>query len=363
MNSSSLPASTPAASIRVGIVGGTGYTGAELLRLLARHPMARVGVITSRKEAGLRVDALYPHLRGAVGELAFEAPDSERLAACDVVFFATPHGVAMNDAPALLEQGVRVIDLSADFRLKDVSTFTRWYRHEHAALEWLARAVYGLPELDREAVRAARLIANPGCYPTVTQLGFAPLLKHGLVDPGSLVADCKSGVSGAGREARIGSLYCEAADSMKAYGVTGHRHLPEIEQGLERLVQGGETVRLTFVPHLVPINRGMHATLYGRLRSDISEAGLRQIFADFYAGEPFVDVIAGDEPPETRSTRGANICRLAVFRPGGTARDTVVVTGVIDNLAKGASAQAVQCMNLMLDFPETAGLDVVPLVP
>jgi len=335
--------------IEIGIVGGTGYTGAELLRLLAGHPAARVKVLTSRAEAGKRADQVFPALRGAC-EAVFEAPDPARLAQCDAVFFATPHGTAMQMAPALLAGGVKVIDLSADFRLREPETYARWYGHPHTALEALAEAAYGIPELHRKAVTAARLIAGPGCYPTAVQLALAPLLEAGLIHTTGLIADCKSGVSGAGREAKIGSLFCEAAESFKAYGVPGHRHLPEIAQGLGWAAGG--PVGITFVPHLVPMSRGIHATVYARLKQP--GADLHAIFAARYAGEPFVDVMPPGEHPETRSVRGTNLCRVAphLLADG----ETVVILSVIDNLVKGAAGQAVQCFNLAFGQPETAGL-------
>jgi N-acetyl-gamma-glutamyl-phosphate reductase len=342
--------------IKVGIVGGTGYTGAELLRLLAPHPQAEVVLLTSRKEAGSRVDALFPQLRGYC-DLLFSEPDPQRLAECDAVFFATPHGTAMQMAPALVAAGTKVIDLSADFRLRDTAAFKRWYGLEHSCPELLAEAVYGLPELHREAIAKARVIGNPGCYPTAVQLGLIPLLEAGLVDASRLIADCKSGVSGAGREAKIGSLLCEAGDSFKAYGVSGHRHLPEIEQGLS--AAAGAEVGLTFVPHLLPMIRGIHATLYARLtRKDVD---LQALFERRYAGERFVDVLPAGQWPETRSVRGSNQCRIAVqLAPDG---QTVIVLSVIDNLVKGASGQAVQCFNLMFGLPESLGLDAPPLAP
>ena len=342
--------------IKVGIVGGTGYTGAELLRLFAGHPQVEVAALTSRKEAGLRADRLFPSLRGHT-DAVFATPDEAKLDACDAVFFATPHGTAMQMAPALVGRGVKVIDLSADFRLKDAAEFKRWYGMDHAAPALLEEAVYGLPELDREAVRQARVIGNPGCYPTAVQLGFAPLLETGAIETDFLVADCKSGVSGAGREARIGSLFCEAGDSLKAYGVPGHRHLPEIEQQLRKLTHA--PLSLTFVPHLTPMIRGMQATLYARLKDPSID--LQQRFEQRYAGEPFVDVMPAGEHPETRSVRGANVCRIAVHLAPD--RRTVIVLSVIDNLVKGAAGQAVQCFNLMFGLPETAGLAAPALVP
>jgi N-acetyl-gamma-glutamyl-phosphate reductase len=341
--------------IDVGIVGGTGYTGAELLRLLARHPDARVRLVTSRQEAGKRVDAFFPQLRDAC-DLSFTEPSPAALAGCQAVFFATPHGTAMQLAPELLDRGVKVLDLSADFRLKDPAVFRHWYRMDPASPGLLDEAVYGLPELNRDALKAARLVACPGCYPTAVQLGVLPLLEHALVRSGSLIADCKSGVTGAGRELKATSLFAEAAESLKAYGVDGHRHHPEIEQGLARIA--GEPVPLTFVPHLVPMNRGIHATIYADLARDTDVQALYEMR---YDDEPFVDVLPARAHPETRSVRGANLCRIALHRPGNGRR--VVILAVIDNLVKGAAGQAVQCFNLMFGLPETAGLDSIALWP
>jgi len=342
--------------IKVGIVGGTGYTGAELLRLFAQHPHAQVTLLTSRKEAGARADALFPHLRGHT-DLGFTAPDPEALAACDAVFFATPHGTAMEMAPALVARGVKVVDLSADFRLRDPGTFKQWYKLDHAAPELLAEAVYGLPEVHRDAIRGARVVGNPGCYPTSVQLGLLPLLEADAIERDGLIADCKSGVSGAGREARLGSMFTEASDSFKAYGVPGHRHLPEIQQGLADIARGA--VGLTFVPHLLPLIRGIHATVYARVKRD--DVDLQKLFEDRYANEPFVDVAPAGDHPETRGVRGANTCRIAVHLAPD--RRTVVVLSVIDNLVKGASGQAVQNFNLMFGLDEGAGLLAPPLAP
>ena len=342
--------------INIGIIGGTGYTGAELLRLLAAHPEAALRVITSRGEAGRPVAEVFPALRGHV-DLAFRAPGPGVFDGCDLVFCATPNGVAMTQAPALLEAGIRLIDLAADFRLRDAALWEQWYGMPHACPELLDEAVYGLPEVNRERIRAARLVANPGCYPTAVQLGFLPLLERGLIDPRALVADAKSGVSGAGRGARVDTLHAEVAENFRAYAVPGHRHLPEIRQGLEAVT--GKEVGLTFVPHLAPMIRGIHATLYGRLLN--AEADLQALFETRYAGEPFVDVLPGGGHPETRSVRGTNTCRIAVHRPQGG--DTVVVLSVIDNLAKGAAGQAVQNMNLMFGLDERLGLGAPALVP
>jgi N-acetyl-gamma-glutamyl-phosphate reductase len=329
-----------------------------LLRLLAAHPDAQLTAITSRKEDGLPVADMFPSLRGRV-ELAFSAPDKVDLTQCDVVFFATPHGVAMDQAPALLAAGVKVIDLGADFRLKDRATFEKWYKIPHTAPELLEQAVYGLPELNREAIKAAKLIANPGCYPTTMQLGFYPLLKAGIIDATHLIADAKSGVSGAGRKAEIGTLFSEAGDNFKAYGVSGHRHTPETSAQLQRYTD--QKVGLVFTPHLVPMIRGMHSTLYARLTREIDNAALQALFEQQYQDAAFVDVMPFGSHPETRSTRGSNMLRLALHRPEGS--DTVIVLVVQDNLVKGASGQAVQCMNLMFGLPETAGLQQIALLP
>jgi N-acetyl-gamma-glutamyl-phosphate reductase len=341
--------------IKVGVVGGTGYTGVELLRLLARHPQVSLTAITSRGEAGLPVADMFPSLRGRV-DLRFVAPQDAALDQCDVVFFATPSGIAMKQAAELVAAGVRVIDLAADFRIRDIAEWQKWYGMEHAAPELVEEAVYGLPEVNREQIRSARVLANPGCYPTAVQLGFLPLIEAGVVDLGHLVADAKSGVSGAGRKAEVHTLFAEAADSFKAYGVPGHRHLPEIRQGLVRAA--GKQVGLTFVPHLTPMIRGIHATLYAKLSSDVD---LQALYEKRYAAEPFVDVLPAGSHPETRSVRASNICRIAVHRPQG--QDVVVVLSVIDNLVKGAAGQAVQNMNIMFGCDETLGLDIVPVSP
>jgi len=342
--------------IRAGIVGATGYTGVELLRLLLAHPGAEPAVVTSRGNAGERLDAMFPNLRGHT-DLAFTEPDPGLLAECDVVFFATPHGVAHAMAGELLSRGTRVIDLSADFRIRDAALWSRWYGQPHGAPELLDQAVYGLPEINRKRIPDARLIAVPGCYPTAVSLGFIPLLEAGLVDTAHLVADAKSGVSGAGRKAQVGMLLCEASENFKAYGVAGHRHLPEILQTLGDVA--GQTPGLTFVPHLLPMIRGIEASLYAVLKD--MDTDLQALYEQRYAAEPFVDVMPPGSHPETRSVRGTNRCRIAVHRPQGG--DTAVVLSVIDNLVKGASGQAVQNMNLMFGLPETAGLDGIAVLP
>lgn len=341
--------------LKVGIVGGTGYTGVELLRLLARHPDVALTAITSRGEAGVGVAEMFPSLRGAV-DLKFADPKDAPLDQCDLVFFATPNGVAMRQAKTLLDNGVRVIDLAADFRLQDTAEWTQWYGMPHESPDLVAEAVYGLPEVNRQAIRQARLVANPGCYPTATQLGFLPLIEAGCVDPGHLIADAKSGVSGAGRKAETHTLFAEAGDNFKAYGVPGHRHLPEIRQGLSRAA--GTKVGLTFVPHLTPMIRGIHATLYARITR---EEDFQRLFEQRYADEPFVDVLPPRSHPETRSVRAANTCRIAVHRPQDG--DTLVILSVIDNLVKGAAGQAVQNMNIMFGLNERTGLNQLPVLP
>jgi N-acetyl-gamma-glutamyl-phosphate reductase len=345
--------------IRAGIVGGTGYTGVELLRLLAQHPDVELKAITSRKEAGTPVARMFPSLRRRV-ELAFSEPSARALAGCDVVFFATPNCVAMSEARAVLEGGARIVDLSADFRIHDVAQWERWYKTKHAAPELIREAVYGLPEMNREQLRRARLVANPGCYPTSIQLGFLPLVEAGVVDVEHLIADAKSGASGAGRKTELNLMFSEASDNFAAYHITGHRHWPEIRQGLAQAAK--RDVGLVFTPHLTPLIRGIHATLYARITR---EADFQQLFEKRYAGEPFVDVMPAGSHPDTRSVRAANMCRLAVHRPPESAgrSDTIVVLSVIDNLMKGASGQAVQNMNLMFSLPETAGLEHVAVVP
>jgi len=341
--------------IKVGIVGGTGYTGVELLRLLVQHSHAELTAITSRKEAGMSVADMFPSLRGRIA-LKFSDPSSSPLESCDVVFFATPNGIAMNEATRLIDAGARVIDLAADFRIQDVATWEKWYGMTHASPKLVSEAVYGLPEMHREKIRKARIVANPGCYPTAVQLGFLPLVEAGVVNADHLIADVKSGASGAGRKAEVHTLFSEAADNFKAYGVFGHRHLPEVRQGLAFAAK--REVGLTFVPHLTPMIRGIHATLYAQLTKDVD---LQALYEQRYKDEPFVDVMPSGSHPETRSVRASNVCRIAVHRPQGG--NTAVILAVEDNLVKGAAGQAVQNMNIMFDIPETTGLMQLAILP
>ena len=345
--------------IKIGIVGGTGYTGVELLRLLAIHPHAELTAITSRGEAGLPVADMFPSLRGFV-DLAFADPATADLSSCDVVFFATPHGVAMSQSQALLKANVKIIDLAADFRLQDTAVFEKWYKMPHSCPDVLGEAVYGIPELNREQIKTAKVIGNPGCYPTTVILGLAPLLEAGLIDfSAPIIADAKSGVSGAGRKAEVASLFAESSDNMKAYGVSGHRHHPEIHAKLTQL--SGANIDFIFVPHLIPMIRGMLSTIYVKLTDAGQKADLQALYEQRYAHEQFVDVLPAGNMPETRSVRGSNQLRIALQKQANTGYLTVVA--VQDNLVKGAAGQAIQNMNIMFGFDEHCGLQVVPLLP
>lgn len=341
--------------LKIGIVGGTGYTGVELLRLLAEHPENRVEVITSRSNAGTAVADVFPNLRGKF-DIKFSEPDVDSYQNCDLVFFATPNGVAMGQAKALLDKGIKLIDLAADFRIQDIETWEKWYGEAHACPSLVEQAVYGLPELNRDAIKTASLVANPGCYPTTVILALLPLLQNGLIEPSSIIADCKSGISGAGRNANVATTYSELSESVKAYAVTGHRHLPEIRQILQSINNEAE---LVFVPHLMPMIRGLHATVYADANN--TDTNIQQVFEKFYRDEPFVDVMPVGSHPETRSVRGANHCRIAVHYLATSKK--YVVLAVIDNLVKGAAGQAIQNMNLMFGLNETTGLNAPGMMP
>lgn len=348
--------------ISVGIVGGTGYTGVELLRLLLRHPQARVDVLTSRTEAGKRVADMFPSLRGHT-ELEFSDLDLDRLKQCDVVFFATPHGVAMQHAQELIDSDTKVIDLAADFRLQNLAEFEKWYGMQHSCPTVLTESVYGLTELNREKIKNARVIGNPGCYPTTVQLGLAPLLKNDttLINTQNIIIDAKSGVSGAGRKASLGMIYSENADNFKAYGVAGHRHHPEIVEALENVSgQKGQFNQILFVPHLVPMIRGMLSTIYVDLTAQGQKLDIQALYEDFYKNERFVDVMPANSSPETRSVRGANELRIALYR---LQENKLIILVAQDNLVKGAAGQAIQNMNLMFNFDEAAGLEGIGLLP
>jgi len=346
---------TQSKMIKVGIVGGTGYTGVELLRLLVSHPQVQIEVITSRANAGTPVADLYPNLRGVIPH-NFSEPEIDAYRDCDLVFFATPNTTAMKQAAALLSAGIKVIDLAADFRIKDIDVWEKWYSATHACPELVEEAVYGLPEMNREAIKSARLVANPGCYPTSVILAMLPLLKNAMIESSSIIADCKSGTSGAGRGANVGTLFCEVTDSFKAYGVSGHRHLPEIRQVLQSVKADAD---LVFIPHLLPIIRGIHATVYADATGSADD--VQRVYEQFYADEPFVDVMPAGSMPETRTVKGANTCRIAVhYLPQS---NKYVVLSVIDNLVKGAAGQALQNMNLMFGLDEKAGLESPGMIP
>jgi len=344
--------------LKIGIVGGTGYTGVELLRLLASHPNAEVVAVTSRGDAGMPVAEMFPSLRSYI-DVAFSDPESANLSACDIVFFATPHGVAMNQTPSLLAAGTKVIDLAADFRLQDTVAFEQWYNMPHSCPDVLKNAVYGIPELNRAQIKTANVIANPGCYPTTVLLGLAPLLERKLIDfSAPIIADSKSGVSGAGRKASVGTLFAEASDNMKAYGLAGHRHHPEIDAQLKQLA--GNDLQFIFVPHLIPMIRGMLSTIYIKLTERAKQVDLQALYEQRYANEYFVDVLPQGGLPETRSVRGSNHLRIALQMQTNGYLTVVVVQ---DNLVKGAAGQAVQNMNVMFGLEEKSGLYVVPLMP
>lgn len=341
--------------LKIGIVGATGYTGVELLRILASHDGVEISIVTSRANAGSRVDAMFSNLRGYI-DLEFCAPDTEKLLTCDLVFFATPNGIAMQHTKVLVDNGVKVIDLAADYRIKDLKIWEQWYGMQHATPDLVESAVYGLPEINREQIRTANLVANPGCYPTAVTLGLLPLVESGVISVEDIIADCKSGASGAGRKANVATLLSEASDNFKAYGVDGHRHLPEIAQTLSLVA--GKTASLTFVPHLLPMIRGIHATLY--TQADVKH-DLQKLFEERYANEPFVDVMPAGSHPETRSVKGSNMCRISPHRPANDKQ--IVILSVIDNLVKGAAGQAVQNMNIMLGLEETTGLTAPAFLP
>jgi N-acetyl-gamma-glutamyl-phosphate reductase len=344
--------------LKVGVVGGTGYTGVELLRLLAMHPNVDVVAVTSRGEVGLPVAELFPSLRGYI-DIAFSDPATVNLGACDIVFFATPHGVAMSQAPTLLASSTKVIDLAADFRLQDTAVFEKWYKMPHSCPDVLQEAIYGIPELNREQIKQAKVIANPGCYPTTVLLGLMPLLEKGFVDfSAPIIADSKSGVSGAGRKASVATLFSEASDNMKAYGLSGHRHHPEIDAQLKQLA--GNDLQFIFVPHLVPMIRGMLSTIYIKLSDNAKNVDLQLLYEQRYVDEFFVDVLPQGVLPETRSVRGSNHLRIAL-QPQVDGYLTILA--VQDNLVKGAAGQAVQNMNVMFGFEESTGINVVPLMP
>jgi len=345
--------------INVAIIGASGYTGVELVRILCNHPQVNLTAATSRQYANQPLGQVFPNLRKKTNLICENLTTDELCARADFFFTAVPHKTAMNIVPDLLAAGKKVVDLSADFRLRDVSAYEQWYQ-PHSAAELLKEAVYGLPELYREKIRTARLIANPGCYPTSIILGLAPLLKAGCIEPQSIIADSKSGTSGAGRSAQVGSLFCEVADGFRAYKVGGtHRHTPEIEQEINTFLQ--EPVQISFTPHLLPISRGILSTVYAQLKPGIQHADIKHWVDQMYAMEPFIRILPEDTFPATQYVRGSNFCDIG-FKVD-TRTNRVIILSAIDNIVKGAAGQAVHNMNLMCGFDETAGLESAPFFP
>jgi N-acetyl-gamma-glutamyl-phosphate reductase len=344
--------------IRVAVIGASGYAGLELVRLLVRHPGCEVVALTSREWAGRSFSQVFPALAD-ICDLPFAAPDPKAIAAtADIIFTSVPHQTAMEVVPTVLNSGCRVVDLSADFRFRDAKVYETFYQ-AHSAAELLAEAVYGLPELHAHAIRRTRLVGNPGCYPTCVILGLAPLVAAKLVHLNSLIADCKSGVSGAGRQTSLATQYCEVNEGFRAYKVADHRHNPEMEQELSLLA--GEPVTVTFSPHLVPMSRGILGTLYASLVRPVPEVELLDVFRDFYQGQPFIRLHPQGSLPNTIHVRGTNYCDLGL--KVDQARGRVIVVSAIDNLARGAASQALCNFNLMTGFPDTTGLELVPMVP
>lgn len=344
--------------IKIAVVGASGYTGVELLRLLLNHPDVTISCVTANQNAGEEVAALFPSLAGRINMVCTSLDVAAVAANADLVFTALPHQAAMAVIPGLLAAGCKVVDLSADYRLRDPNVYAAWYS-THTSPELLSEAVYGLPELYRKEIFRARLIANPGCYPTSVALALAPLLLGGFIDPATLIIDSKSGTSGAGRAAKVGSLYCEVNEGFKAYSVGNHRHTPEIEQTLSHLA--GQEVKVSFTPHLLPVSRGILSTCYASLRKETTTSALLQLYRSIYAGEAFVRICPEGELPNIAYVRGANYCDIGMVVDPRTGR--VIVVSAIDNLVKGAAGQAIQNMNLLLGLPETRGLEVVPLFP
>src|SRR4030043_15720 len=341
---------------RVGIIGATGYTGVELLRLLLHHPEVEVTALTSQKYAGVPIDQAFPSLMKQLQVKCEELSVDQVSKKTDFIFTAVPHKTAMETVPLFYQKGKRVVDLSADFRFKDPAVYEKWYQ-KHTSADLLSESVYGLPELHREKIRKAKIVGNPGCYPTGALIGLLPLVKKGLISLESIVVDSKSGVSGAGRDVVLGSLFCEVNEGVKAYKIFKHRHLPEIEQELSQLARSKVTV--TFVPHLIPMDRGILTTLYVNLSRKMKTEEVLNHFQDYYRKEPFVRIYPKGKIPNTKDVRGSNYCDIGVNVNESDGR--VVIVTAIDNLAKGASGQAIQNMNIMLGYPETMGLDVLSL--
>lgn len=345
--------------IKVGIIGATGYTGGELIRVLALHPEAEITAITSRTNEGKKLEDVYYNFTGWNGPVFTGSDSSEAVAGCDVVFLAVPHGAAMELAPILIKNGQKVIDFGADFRFRDDNTYEKWYKHKHSQAELTKKAIYGLPELYRKEIRKAQIVGNPGCYPTSVILALCPLIKKEIINLSPIIIDSKSGVSGAGRKAEIGYNFPELFGNFKAYGVAGHRHTPEIEQELS--VIAGSEVKVSFTPHLLPVSRGILSTLHLTLAKSINTAEVEEVLMEAYQGEPFIKIIREPLLPELKGVVGTNCCHIAARVD--TRTNQLIVVSVIDNMVKGAAGQAVQNMNLMCDLPETMGLVQWPIYP
>jgi N-acetyl-gamma-glutamyl-phosphate reductase len=344
--------------LKAGIYGASGYTGQELLRLLRGHPHTEVVALTSRRYAGLPVSDVYPIFTGLTDQVFTDATPNDIAALADIVFLALPHGVSMDVAPAFLRAGKRVIDLSADFRLREIATYEQWYGR-HTAPDTIKESVYGIPELYGDMIASARIVANPGCYPTSVILGLAPLLKGQWIDDASIIVDSKSGVSGAGREPQVGTLFCEVDEGFKAYNVGQHRHTPEMEQEISLLA--GHNVAISFTPHLLPLSRGILSTMYATLQKDVTTAELINLYREFYKGKNFIRIYKEGSFPNISFVRGSNYCDIGLTIDRRTKR--VIIVSTIDNLMKGASGQAIQNMNLMYGFGEETGLTMVSLFP
>ena len=345
--------------LRAAIVGASGYTGGELARLLSAHPSVTITAVTSRQYDGQSLSRIFPHLRDSIDITCRNHDAEEIIDLADLIFCAVPHKTAMDVVPSFLKAGRKVVDLSADFRLKDVAVYEQWYQ-PHSAADFVEEAIYGLPEIYREEIRTARLVANPGCYPTSITLGLAPLMKSGLIDPATIIIDSKSGTSGAGRGAQVGTLFCEVADGFRPYQVGGvHRHIPEIEQNLSSLA--GSPITVTFTPHLLPISRGILTTIYTNLKEQTGLAAISELYEQMYGGERFIRLLEPGSLPSTHHVRGSNYCDISLNLDERTGR--LIIVSAIDNIVKGASGQAIQNMNLMCGFDEDTGLLQPPLFP
>jgi N-acetyl-gamma-glutamyl-phosphate reductase len=342
--------------IKVGILGASGYTGLELIRILLKHPKIKISAITSEKYSGINAGDAFPFIKGYL-DLKYEALSQESSGKCDFIFSALPHKASMTVIPHLLKSGKKVVDLSADYRLKSPAVYKEWYKEDHTSPELLSSAVYGLPEIKRERIKNASLTANPGCYPTSVILALAPLIKNNLIDRDSIIVDSKSGVTGAGRKVEEGLLFAERNENFKAYSLASHRHTPEMEQELSEIAQ--RDIKITFTPHLLPVNRGILSTIYSN--SSLTSDDILNIYESFYKGERFIRILGAGESPQIHHVLGSNHCDIGFQIDKRNRR--IIVVSAIDNLVKGASGQAVQNMNIMLGFEESTGLEGAGIFP